>query len=266
MRHAFEPGRVDFLACPALVQDHVFPGQELLEILHGHAHDRQEDRRREHPRDPRHEIAPTFGCDLLDEFRGQLLLRVTQALDAAWREVLRQHLTPLGMVRRVDHDWDPLVRRLRIRRHDDAAGPELRVLQSVQDHRVVGEDPVIHVGLGVTENRPGLVLTLVEQVEVRQRRRVRSVHVDVLHGTCCCGLILDHDVLPCGSERARTPSTRGSHTTTVHCQSVANCGDDSQQTHPTRLTMLRDERNSPRTPTGTVNGRRSRRRVARRHR
>src|ERR1700733_10281687 len=154
------------------------------------------------------------------------------------------------MVRWVDNDRDPFVWRLRIRRHDDAAGPELRVLESVQDHRVVGKDPVIHVGLGVPEDRPGLVLTLVEQMEVRQRRRVRSVHIDVLHGTCCCGLILAHDVLPYGSERARTPSTRGSHTTTVPCQTGADCGDGTRETRQTRLTMSRDERNSPRRPPG----------------
>src|SRR5271165_437326 len=103
-------------------------------------------------------------------------------------------MTPLRVVWWIDHDRDPLVRRLRVRRHDHAARPELGMLESVQDHLVVGENPVIHAGLGVAEDRPGLVLTLVKQLEVRQRRRVRNVGIDVLRGTCCCGLILDHDV------------------------------------------------------------------------
>src|ERR1700722_8832595 len=53
-----------------------------------------------------------------------------------------------------------------------------------------------------------------------------------------------------GCERARTPSTRGSHTTTVHCQSSVNREDGLAGTHRTRLTMSKNERNTPRQPPG----------------
>lgn len=173
-----------FLAHAALMQDHVLPHQELLQILDRHAHDRQKDRRREYPRDSFDEVTPAFIDQQVDEGGGQRLLRVAQALHATGREVLRQHLSPLGVIRWIDHDRNPLVRRLRFGRHDDTAGPELRMLQAVQEHRIVGEHPVVHPGFGITEYRPRTVLTFIQPAKVCQRGRVGRVHLDAQDGTC----------------------------------------------------------------------------------
>lgn len=119
---------------------------------------------------------------------------VAQTLHPARREVLGEHLSPFGVLRRVDHHRDPPIGRVGIGRHDHAARPHLRMLQAFEDGGVVGEHPIAGFALGVAEHRTHPVLARIDVRETRQRRSGETRQLERVHRALSNPLLSRHIV------------------------------------------------------------------------